>query len=305
MANESITTNFVGTQAAGYISRSTLAAKSIAGGYVNVRPNVSVPTAIGELEASDDMLQPYNSTFHAQGGYVKSQRMINPTLLMVNLAWDKKALLKDWEALQMNPGALGKTAPADFTAYLMSRVEDSVSRQIEANLWQGVKDPGAGRLQQFDGLLKQASGAIVPNAAVGHAFTQANIQAAFGAAYAATPETVSEQEDYKFYVSPKTAKIYKTSLENYLNLQSTGARPTDYHGIEIVSTPGLQGVEDTIIAARTGNLWFATDLLSDAQEVRIIDMLETTGDQNIRVRMELFAATQVGFPGEIVIYKNA
>jgi hypothetical protein len=307
MANEVINSTFIGTQAAGYISRATLGADSLAKGVITPRVDVSVPTKIAEIEVSDDLLQPYQEDFHVKGGYTKSERTLDPKLVMVNLSLDKKKLLKDWEALKMTAGAMNKTIPADFMTYVMGRVEDSVARQMESNIWKGDYDVADGYNQKFDGLLVQAdAGAVkVTGTGKGAAFTTANIQDAFATAYASLPAEVTEKPDFKFYVSHETLKVYKMSLSNYQNNQTTGDRPVDYFGTEIVGVAGLGRDLTTIVGAQVSNLWFGTDLISDLSTVAIKDMFESTLDQSIRIRMEAFACTQVGFPGEVLIYKTA
>ena len=307
MANEVINSTFVGKQAAGYISKATLTADTLAKNVVTPVLNVSVPTKIGQIEVSSNLLQPYAQDFVAKGGYTKSERELTPRLFMVNLSLDKKALLKSWESEKMTAGAMGKTIPADFMAYVMEQIMKQSSLQVENNLWRGEYNVADGYLQKFDGLLHQASGAVTPSTGAGQGavFTVANIQAAFANAYSALGAEVTEKPDFKFYVSEATAKIYRLSLTNYQMLQTVGERPLDFHGKEIVTVAGLGTDITTIVGAQISNLWFGTDLVSDLSSVAIKDMFESTLDQAIRIRMEFFCSTQVGYPEQVVIYKTA
>ena len=60
--------------------------------------------------------------------------------------------------------------------------------------------------------------------------------------------------------------------------------------------------DNTMIAAEKSNLFFGTGLLSDQNEVRVIDMGDTDGSQNIRVIMRFTAGVQYAQVSDIVLY---
>jgi hypothetical protein len=49
-------------------------------------------------------------------------------------------------------------------------------------------------------------------------------------------------------------------------------------------------------------LYFGTGLLSDHNEVKVIDMADLDGSQNVRVIMRFTAGVQYGIGGDIVLY---
>jgi hypothetical protein len=55
-------------------------------------------------------------------------------------------------------------------------------------------------------------------------------------------------------------------------------------------------------AAQKSNLFFGTGLLSDSQEVKLLDMADLDGSQNVRVIMRFTAGIQYGIGSEIVLY---
>ena len=57
-----------------------------------------------------------------------------------------------------------------------------------------------------------------------------------------------------------------------------------------------------MVAARSSNLFFGTGLLNDYNEVRVLDMAELDGSQNVRVIMRYTAGTQIGVGSDIVLY---
>ena len=74
----------------------------------------------------------------------------------------------------------------------------------------------------------------------------------------------------------------------------------NFDGVDLVMCPGL--ADDTAIASPASNLMFGTGLLSDQNEVRVIDMAEYDGSQNIRIIMRMTAGVQFGNASDIVLY---
>ncbi len=60
--------------------------------------------------------------------------------------------------------------------------------------------------------------------------------------------------------------------------------------------------KDVLITPKRSNLYFGCSLLSDTQEVRVIDTSATLGDDNVRVIMRYAAGAQYGVIEDIVIY---
>ena len=60
--------------------------------------------------------------------------------------------------------------------------------------------------------------------------------------------------------------------------------------------------DDTAMAAQKSNLYFGTGLLSDHNEVKLIDMSDLDGSQNVRVVMRYTSGVQYGIGSDIVLY---
>ena len=76
-----------------------------------------------------------------------------------------------------------------------------------------------------------------------------------------------------------------------------------YDGIPIVSTPGLSS--NYMVAAQASNLWYGTGLLSDLNEVKILDMADIDGSKNVRYILRFTGGVQYGIGSEIVLYTPA
>ena len=57
-----------------------------------------------------------------------------------------------------------------------------------------------------------------------------------------------------------------------------------------------------MVAAEKSNLFFGTSLVSDQTEVKVIDMSDIDGSQNVRVVMRFSAGVQYGIGADTVLY---
>jgi len=81
---------------------------------------------------------------------------------------------------------------------------------------------------------------------------------------------------------------------------NVGEKPFNFNGIEIVLCPGMGA--NKVVAAQKSNLHFGTGLLSDFNEVRVLDMANIDGSQNYRIIIRYTAGTTIGIAGDIVYY---
>ena len=73
-----------------------------------------------------------------------------------------------------------------------------------------------------------------------------------------------------------------------------------FDGIKIVVANGL--ADNTMIAAEKSNLYFGCGLLNDTQEVKVLDMSDLDGSQNVRIVMRFSCGVNYGIGNEIVFY---
>jgi len=73
-----------------------------------------------------------------------------------------------------------------------------------------------------------------------------------------------------------------------------------FDGVKIAVANGL--ADDTAVAAQKSNLYFGTGLLSDHNLVKVIDMADIDGSQQVRVVMRFTAGIQHGIGADTVLY---
>ena len=75
-----------------------------------------------------------------------------------------------------------------------------------------------------------------------------------------------------------------------------------FDGVKIAVANGLP--DNNAVAAQKSNLYFGTGLLSDHNLVKVIDMADIDGSQQVRVVMRFTAGVQYGIGSDIVYYSR-
>jgi hypothetical protein len=303
----SITTTYAGEFAGKYIAAALLSARTLDNKYITIVPNVKYKQVIQSI-AVDSIVNDASCNFVTSGTVALTERILEPKELQVNLELCKQEFVDSWEALQLGYSAFDEI-PKDFNDFLISYVGGKVAQATEQSIWAGV----AATNGQFGGLIPALSAsaaaggatAVVKSAQSG-SITSANVLTKLDALVNAIPETVYGKEDVVIYVPTNVAKAFQQALSGqgtvngYNNQMNVGEKPLNFNGIELVWCPGI--TSSYMVAAQKSNLYFGTGLLSDYNEVRVLDMANLDGSQNYRIIMRYTAGTQFGIGQDIAIH---
>jgi len=187
--------------------------------------------------------------------------------------------------------------PPLFSDFVIARVAAEVAKATETSIWSG--SAGEGSFDGFETLL--AADATVVDV-VGTTVTTANVIAELQKIVDAIPSGVYGKEDLTIYVSQNIAKAYigAQAALGYRELFHVGQTEMNFQGISLFPTGGLG--DNVAVAAQKSNLFFGTGLLDDRNEVKVIDMADLDGSQNVRVVMRYTAGVQTGVGSDIVLY---
>ena len=305
----SITTTYAGEFSKKYISAALLSASTIENGGIEVMPNVKYKSVIQRL-ATDAIVKNATCAFDATSTVTLTERIITPEEFQVNLELCKKDFNATWQSIEMGMSAF-ETLPKSFADYLIAHVAAKVAEKNETNIWRGVT-ANAG---EYDGLVTLATADAAVIDVVGTTVTAANVIAEMGKVIDAIPATLYGKEDLHIYVSQNVARAYVRALGGFaasgLGANGTNSMGTQwfnngslsFDGVKVFVANGL--ASNYMMAAQKSNLYFGTGLLSDQNEVRLIDMADNDGSQNVRVIMRFTAAVQYGVGSEIVLYTPA
>ena len=304
----SITTSYSGEFAGKYISAALLSGSTIANGGIEVKPNIKFKEVIKRI-ATDAIVKNATCDFDATSTVTLTERIITPEDFQVNLSLCKSDFSSDWEAVQMGYSSFDNLPPA-FADFLLAHVVAKVAEKTEQNIWKGVT-ANAG---EFDGFLTLATAdaTVIDVAGVSGGVTAANVIGELGKVVDAIPAALYGKEDLYLYVSQSVARDYVRALGGFaaagLGANGTNAQGTQwfnngslsFDGVKIFVCNGM--TNDFMLAAQKTNLYFGTGLLADSNEVKVIDMADIDGSQNVRVVMRFSAAVQYGVGAEIVLY---
>jgi hypothetical protein len=309
----SITTTYAGEFAGQYIAAALLSAKTLDNKYVTIMPNVKYREVIQKIDVAN-IINDASCDFTTSGSVALSERLITPKELQVNLQLCKQNFVQSWEALQLGYSAFDEI-PKSFTDFLISYVGGNVAQATEISIWQGVNATNG----QFGGFLPAFSASIAAGGAgaviaaksgstvISGSINSGNVLSVLNSVVDSIPAAVYGKEDLLLYVPTNVAKAYQQALaggaigaNGWNNQLNVGEKPFNFNGIEIVMCPGM--TDSTVVAAEKSNLFFATGLLSDYNEVKVLDMSDIDGSQNFRVIMRYTGGTQFGIGQNIVYY---
>lgn len=307
-----ITTTYAGQFAGKYISAALLSAPTIENGGVTVMPNIKFKSVIQRLETAS-VLENASCDFQQNATVALTERVLEVKDLQVNMQLCKSQFHDTWQGIEQGFSSFD-VLPKSFADYLIAHVAAEVASANEVSLWNGSSAVSG----QFNGLFATALvDPLLPPAQLinNTAITPLNVIAQMQLVDDAIPATLYGKSDLKIYVSQNVAKAYVAALGGFgaigagsLANSGTNAQGSQWYtngalsfnGTPIFMANGLPA--DSMLATTTSNLYFGCSLLSDTQEVRVIDMADIDGSQNVRVIMRMAAGTQYGIIDDIVVY---
>lgn len=301
----SITTTYAGEFAGKYISAALLSGSTLSKELITIKPNVKYKEVMKKV-ATDDIVKNGTCDFTATSTLTLTERVLQPEEFQVNLQLCKKDFVSDWEAISMGYSAYSDL-PSSFSDFLLAHVSSKVAQRIETNIWAGTNATEG----QFDGFQTTLAADGDVNDVTATTVTSSNVIGQIGAVVDAIPSTVYGAEDLTIYAAPNVYRAYVRALGGFAS--NVGAAGTDskgtqwfnggaltFDGINVELASGMGS--DKMVAAEKSNLFFGTGLLSDTNEVKVIDMADIDGSQNVRVVVRFTAGIQHAIGGDIVLY---
>jgi hypothetical protein len=292
--------NFNGKAAGFYISAALKASNSL--DYLTTLENIKYKMNVQALNQTVDSVVDATCNFTSVGTLALTEKVLEPKNLQVNVDLCKGDMLDSWEALQMRAGAGGNPS-VTFEDYVISYMGDIIAEATEDSIWSGTNVAG-----QFNGFLGAVTGylqagvdgTVVQDAATG-AYTAATIIAELQGAVAAIPTTTLGKEDLHIYMSQRTYQYYISAVSTlgYVNAYNmNGDYVPMFEGYKLAVCNGME--ENQMVVAQTSNMFFGTDLLSDATRIALMDMSALDGSDNLRLVCRYSAGVQTGTGADIV-----
>lgn len=303
-----INSTYAGEYAGKIITPALLQATTLNNGGVEIMPNIKKSAVIQKLDMTN-LVKDATCDFDASGNIVMNERTITPKELQINVDVCKKEFVNTWDAMQTGMTAHHEM-PATFREYFLARMMEKVASKNETSFWQGA----ASTTGEYAGVVTQiAADAELPagQEIAGTTITAANVVDELGKLLDASPSRIYGQDDTFGYISQHIYRSYKRALGGF---GASGLGANGYNGLGnnqdlgMLQFDGLQlfvanGLGDNeMILTQKSNLYFGTASMDDYNEVKLLDMSDIDGSQNIRFVMRFSAAANYGYAQDIVTY---
>ena len=296
----SISTTYAGEKASGFISAALLSAPTLDKGGITVKPNVKFKSVMQKL-AVGDIIADASCDFTATSTVTLTERYLQPEDFQVNLELCKKDFESDWLSIEQGFSSFDEL-PSSFASYLIGHVAAKVAAKMEVNIWNGANGSGG----EFDGLaVLAAADADVIDVTETGATNATNVIERLGNVIDSIPSTIYGNEGLAIYISQADARSYVRAQAalGYKDLYHVGQTAMDFEGVKLFVANGLNSGQ--MIAAEKENLFFGTGLQNDMNEVKLIDLSDIDGSQNVRVVMRFSAGVNYAIGSEIVLSQTS
>lgn len=300
----SVTSTYAGQFPGQYISALLLEANTLANNLVTIKPNIAYKMVV-KKGVLGDVIQATGCDFNPTSSVTLTERILEPVKLKVDLSLCSDDFKSDWEAEQMGASANSNELPPLFKDWLLEIVRKKVGAGIEPMIWNG--SGAAATFSGFTTLFKADSDVLDVS---GTSISASNVMAEL--AKLVTTGSTLNLVNPVIYCAKNVITAYLIALGGF-GAQGLGAAgfksegptgvqnaPLFFAGVELLYTAGLNASE--MVYAEKENLWFGTSLLSDYQEVNIVDQQPIDTSHNYKISMRFTGAVQYGIGSEIAYY---
>ena len=278
MALTITSSSYAGKHAGLYVNAALKTAASLE--YMTVRENVNYKEVINRVSGANLVKDASCDFTENSATLTTNEQVLFVEPFQINIDVCKSTMISDWMYEQQD----------DFVAYAMTYLSDSIADSVEQSIWQGT----TGTSGQFDAL--SASGMATSSASA--AYTAANIIANLQTLAADIPANVYGKDDLYIYMNKKTYRFYLSAISalSAFPFNHMGQYTPEFEGIKIAVCPGI--ADNVMWAGTKSNAFFGTSLNSDLTEVKVLDMADLDGSNNIRMVARWTAGVQVGVPAD-------
>ena len=300
-----VTSTYAGEFAGEYISAALFSGVTLDSNAITIKPNVKFKEVIKSFSKGSSIVDS-TCEFTDTADITLTEVILEPKAFQQNLIVCKEQFRNDWEAVQMGYSAFDNLPPK-FSDFLIAYASAEVAEFMETKIW-----TGAAGANSFAGFKVLGAAAPAGNKVAGIVITAGNVVGEMTKVTDAIPTAVYGKEDLFLYISQNVARHYITALGGFgaAGLGAAGSNNEgsqwyqggnlSINGVKIFVTNG-QGAND-MFAARKSNLMFGTGLLNDTNTVKVIDMADIDGSEQVRMVMRFTGGVQIGVLSEIVRY---
>ena len=302
-------TTYAGQFAGKYIAAALLSAPTLEQGGVTILPNVAYKQVLQKV-ATGNIVANATCDFTASGTVTLTERVLTTEEFQVNIQLCKADLQQTWQVAEMGYSSFSKL-PKSFEDFVIAHVSAKVAAKLETTIWAGTTAT-AGEFDGFKTLMLADADVIDVPTPLTTTLDATNVIGEIGRTVDYIPASLYGNEGLRLYLSQKIVKLYIRALGGFgasgLGANGTNTQGTQWYtngslsfdGIPIFMANGLG--QYNMIATTVDNLYFGCGLLNDKNVVKVIDMADIDGSQNVRVVMRYNGAVQHGIGSDVVLY---
>lgn len=288
MANPTVNGNYTGSQAGDYLGACIKSGLTLSEGNITFLENVKYKRNLTVVDSASLISADTDCGFSTAGTLTLTDRVITPVKKKLNLEVCKRDLEQDWQAQNMTPGVTNSGMDADFTAFMMEYLGESIGANVENAIWTDLEATALADATVVD--------------VVGVTLNANTIIDELGRVRDAIPTSCYGKEDLTIYMGTAAIRFYISAMsaKGYMNLYYAAEIPLTFEGIKLAHAPGMSA--DVMMASRKSNLFAATDLISDFVNLTILDMADKDASQNIRIAGNFSIAANHAVGADVVLY---
>ena len=302
-------TTYAGQFAGKYIAAALLSAPTLEQGGVTILPNVAYKQVLQKV-ATGNIVANATCDFTASGTVTLTERVLTTEEFQVNIQLCKADLQQTWQVAEMGYSSFSKL-PKSFEDFVIAHVSAKVAAKLETTIWAGT-NATAGEFDGFKTLMLADTDVNDVLNPLTTTLDATNVIGEIGRTVDLIPASLYGNEGLRLYLSQKIVKLYVRALGGFgasgLGANGTNTQGTQwytngslsYDGIPIFMANGLG--QYNMIATTVDNLYFGCGLLNDKNVVKVIDMADIDGSQNVRVVLRYNGAVQHGIGSDVVLY---
>lgn len=302
MAFDSVTTTYAGDALKEYILKALIGGETLNTNGINVQTNVKYKRKLKKLTSSG-LVQEGTCDFDATDGMSISEGVLEPKKIKINeeICFDEFDEL--WDSADMQAGQHAQNVPQEVLDAISDEFVGQFAKEIEELVWQADSSVTGvtGLFDGFEKILDDGSPVTVDS----DTLTTSNILTELDKVYKALPAGVRKKgkDNLVFFMGYNEAALYEMNLQAQgVNTSADGGTMRVY-GIEIVPVGGIS--DGKIVLGERSNFYVGTDLESDFNEMRMLDLRESTGDDKARFIMKGKIDVAIAYTSEVVYYRPA
>jgi len=298
-------TAYAGTAAAGFVVKAMLENEPVAGGHLYVQDGIKHSYTIPRLTI-EDLIQDPTETPSDGATAVVDGTTLTPQDYLIYLEFSPRLFEHHWFAEGMPAALLDARLPATVESALVQEVLRQHASYLGKAVFQG-DTAGVAPYDKFDGLIAKAAAASDTITVTGQgAITASNIVEVLESCYAAIPDALRPDPNFKLFVSHTTADLYRQAQQAQATkgVDFTAGAVMRYAGKQLVALSGMP--DDTVFGAKatadaSSNLWLGINSRADENYVRVMPLANNSDRWFLKMLMK--ADVQIAFPEETLLYQ--